>query len=309
MTETATLTPDQLTKLNIMLKEAGLDDRNDALAWISGVLGVDIASRKDLTRSEASRLIDMLADGQVRREDAVLNDLDLPTVQEAVRRVMTDIGHVGVGKGGYNQQQNYRFRGIDDFVQALSPILSRHGVILLPVAGEPTITQHPTSKGGTQFMCVVRVEWTIVGPRGDTLAAATIGQALDTSDKASNKAMSAAFKYALGQVFSIPNIGWAEQDFESPQVVEDDVSDLIDRISELAIAEGMDLEQFTAKFRRDNGNKSVEDMRRAPRDLLQGYINRIERFRAKAAETARRGDDLAHEPDEAGGPSGTYAGQ
>lgn len=294
MTETATtpgITPDQLTKLNIELKEAGLDDRNEALAWISGVLGVDIASRKDLTRTEASRLIDMLADGQARRDDAALIDLDLPSVQEAVRRVMTDIGHVGVGKGGYNKQQDYSFRGIDDFVQALSPILSRHGVILLPNAGEPTITQHPTARGGIQFMCIVRVEWTIVGPRGDTLIAATIGQALDSSDKAANKSMSAAFKYALGQVFAIPNIGWAEQDSDSPQVpAQEDTTDLIDRISELAITEGMDLEQFTAKFRKDNGNKSVEDLRRAPRDLLQGYINRIERFREKKAAEAQQGE-------------------
>lgn len=288
MTETATspsITPDQLTKLNIELKESGLEGRDEALAWISGVLGVDIASRKDLTRAEASRLIDMLSDGQARI--ATIDDLDQPPVQEAVRRVMTDIGHIGVGKGGVNQQQGYRFRGIDQFVDSLSPILSRHGVILLPNAGEPVITQHPTNKGGVQFMCVVRVEWIIVGPRGDKLHAATIGQALDSSDKAANKSMSAAFKYALGQVFAIPNIGWAEQDSDSPEVVEDDVTDLIDRISELAVAEGMDLEQFTRKFRKDNGDKTVQQLSQAPRALLQGYINSIERFRAKQAAKAQ----------------------
>lgn len=141
-----------------------------------------------------------------------------PVVWEAVRRVMADIGKVGVGKTGHNVQQGYNFRGIDAFVDALNPVLAQHGVVLLPNAGEPRITEHPTSKGGTQFMCVLRVEWTIVGPAGDTLSAVTVGQALDSSDKAANKAMSAAYKYALSQVFCVPNIGWAEQDTENPTV-------------------------------------------------------------------------------------------
>lgn len=307
-TETATpdtplITDKQMTKLNILLKENDLSDRDEALAWISGVIGIDITSRKDLSMTEASELIDRLADGQVRKREQT--PPDHPPVQEAVRRVMTDIGHIGVGKEGVNEQQRYRFRGIDQFVDSLSPILSRHGVILLPNAESPVITEHSTSAGKAQFMCVLTVHWTIVGPRGDTLEATTIGQALDTSDKSANKAMSASFKYLLAQVFAVPNIGWSEQDVDSPEAApqHENVDDLIDRISTIAIAEGKTFEELTQKFRHDNGDRTVEELKRAPRALLNAYVSRLEQFRAqKAAQAA------AQEPSPPAGYQGDMAG-
>jgi len=298
MTETATpdtplITDKQLTKLNILLAENDMKDRDAALHWISGVLGIEITSRKDLSMTEASELIDRLADGQVRKQQP---DTDQPAVQEAVRRVMHDIGRIGVGKEGVNEQQRYRFRGIDQFVDSLSPILSRHGVILLPDAEPPVITEHSTSAGKAQFMCVLTVHWTIVGPRGDILSATTIGQALDTSDKSANKAMSAAFKYLLAQVFAVPNIGWSEQDETSPEAgpQHENVDDLIDRISTIAIAEGKTFEELTQKFRHDNGDRTVEELKRAPRALLTAYVSRLEQFRAQqqaqAAEAVQQRD-------------------
>ena len=51
-------------------------------------------------------------------------------------------------------------------------------------------------------MLSLRVEF--FAPDGSSVIAETVGEGLDMSDKASNKAMSAAYKYALFQVFCIP---------------------------------------------------------------------------------------------------------
>jgi len=231
-----------------------------------------------------------------------------PAVQEAVRRVMEDIGKVGVGKNGRNEKQNYAFRGIDDFVNSLSPILAKHGVILLPKVGVPEVTQHATSGGGKQFMVVVRVKWSIIGPAGDRMTAVTLGQALDTSDKAANKAMSAAYKYALGQVFAVPNIGWAEGDNDHPEAVLDPEPpagpteeerterwEVLARINARATEQGKTFEQFTEAQRRRVGGMSVEEFRSGPLAGLRGYIERVDAFIAQeAAKTAAapiRADD------------------
>ena len=262
------------------------------------MLGIDISSRKDLTQAEASRLIDMLADGGVRRAETRPVGSDAAPVQEAVRRVMYDIGQIGVGKGGLNEQQHYRFRGVDQFVDSLSPILARHGVILLPNAEDPVVTEHPTARGGTQFMVIMGVSWQIVGPRGDVLHARTIGQAMDASDKASNKAMSAAFKYALAQVFAIPNAGWTEGDADNPTV---DTApgfnrnsqprpeprqqpsgpshdEIMSRLGEFATNQSMTIEQFTERFRGRHNNITVDQMREMPREMLLAFLRQVEDY-------------------------------
>ena len=58
--ETALLSRDQLTKLHILLKEAGLGDRDAGLDWLDDAIGHPIESSKQLTRGEASRVIDIL---------------------------------------------------------------------------------------------------------------------------------------------------------------------------------------------------------------------------------------------------------
>lgn len=52
------ITPAQLTKLNIILQEQGLTDRDDKLNYLSSYLARPIGSSKDLTKTEAHRLID-----------------------------------------------------------------------------------------------------------------------------------------------------------------------------------------------------------------------------------------------------------
>lgn len=57
----------QSTKLAILLRELGMNDRAEALAYIGGVVGRDVESTKTLTVAEASTLIDHL---EKARDDA-----------------------------------------------------------------------------------------------------------------------------------------------------------------------------------------------------------------------------------------------
>ncbi|NUS56222.1 MAG: hypothetical protein HOV66_15390 [Streptomycetaceae bacterium] len=56
------ITPKQLTALNAALtSDLELTDREDKLAYLSGALGREISSSKDVTKAEAMRLLDQIA--------------------------------------------------------------------------------------------------------------------------------------------------------------------------------------------------------------------------------------------------------
>lgn len=118
-------------------------------------------------------------------------------------RVMADVQ--SVGKTGHNQQQNYSFRGIDAVVNAVGPALRSHGVIVLPTVEEVAYAVVEVGKQRTQMReCTVRVKYTFHGPAGDSLECVSIGEAMDSGDKATPKAMSVAYRVALLQALCIP---------------------------------------------------------------------------------------------------------
>lgn len=54
------ISPEQMRKLRATLPEVGLTDRDEILAAVAEIIGHPIESSKDLTRREASRVIDVL---------------------------------------------------------------------------------------------------------------------------------------------------------------------------------------------------------------------------------------------------------
>ena len=130
-------------------------------------------------------------------------------VQEAMRRVMEDVGVVGknarMDSGG--RGPSYAFRSHDDVVAAVQPALVRHGVVVTPRVVDQYREMIERDGRSAMFHVALLVEFTFTGPMGDSLQACTSGEALDTSDKASNKAMTAAHKYALTMALSIPTEG------------------------------------------------------------------------------------------------------
>ncbi|OKJ42303.1 ERF family protein [Streptomyces sp. CB01580] len=122
---------------------------------------------------------------------------DAPRVFTAIAAVMRDA--MPVGKNQRNEQQNYKFRGIDDVMSAMAGPMRKHGVFILP-----TIADHAQQRDGKMTRTVITMRYSVYGPAGDCLVAEVPGEAFDFADKATNKAQSAALKYLLFTLFMLP---------------------------------------------------------------------------------------------------------
>lgn len=134
-------------------------------------------------------------------------------VQEAIKNVIADLP--AIGKDSYNEQQGFAFRGIDAVVTALKPLLAKHGVILVPDVTERIYAQRPTRNGGVMHEVNLHITYRIYGPEGDCIMASGWGEGTDSGDKATNKAMTAAYKYVLFQLFAIADAA-ADGDAHTP---------------------------------------------------------------------------------------------
>lgn len=140
-------------------------------------------------------------------------------VYNAIAAVQSEMAQVGISKGRKNQQQGYAFRGIDDVYAALSPVLAKHGLCIIPRVIERVEVERKTAKGGLALYVTVHAEFDFVSAKdGSKHTAATYGEAMDTADKATNKAMSAAYKYAAFMTFAIPTEGDNDADATTHEV-------------------------------------------------------------------------------------------
>lgn len=135
---------------------------------------------------------------------------------ETINAVMTDIG--AVGKTSKNQQQGFMFRGIDAVMNALAPALIKNKCFVVPEILEQTREERQTIKGGTLLYSICKIRYTFFAEDGSNISAVVIGEGMDSGDKATNKAMSIAFKYACFQVFCIPTEEMQDPDAECHEV-------------------------------------------------------------------------------------------
>lgn len=140
-------------------------------------------------------------------------------VYQAINAVQAELAKIGIGKDRNNAQQGYKFRGIDDVYNALSPLLARHGLCILPRLTSRAVIERTSAKGAALFYVDVTMEFDFVASEdGSKHTVITAGEAMDSGDKATNKAMSAAYKYACMQAFSIPTEGDNDADAHTHEV-------------------------------------------------------------------------------------------
>lgn len=141
------------------------------------------------------------------------------SVYALISAVQKDLSEVGISKGQTNTFQKYKFRGIDDIYNTLSPILAKRGLVILPRTVERVVVEHESKNGGLTFYVTLRVEYDFVSSFDNSShTVVTYGEAMDSSDKATNKAMSAAYKYAVIQAFAIPTEGDNDADSSTPEL-------------------------------------------------------------------------------------------
>ena len=122
-----------------------------------------------------------------------------------------------VEKNQRNAQQGYSYRGIDDAMNALQNLLPKYGVFYVPEVLESHREERTTAKGGNLIYSVLKVKYTFFAEDGSHISAVVQSEGMDSADKSSNKAMSAACKYALFQVFNIPTKEFTDPDAETPE--------------------------------------------------------------------------------------------
>ena len=126
-------------------------------------------------------------------------------VYKAICAVTEEMSERGISKGRKNQQQGYSFRGIDDVLNTLSPMLAKHMLCILPRVVAHDCVERTTAKGGAIFYTTMRIEFDLVSAEdGSKHTVSVVGEAMDSADKSSNKAQSAAYKYLALLVFCIP---------------------------------------------------------------------------------------------------------
>jgi hypothetical protein len=145
--------------------------------------------------------------------------MSAPKVYSAINAVAAELARTGIGKLQTNQQEQYQFRGIDDVYNRLSPALAAHKLCILPRVQERVCAERNGDQGAVLISVSVKVAFDLVSAEdGSVHVIESYGEALDGGDKATSKAITAAFKYAVLQTFCIPVAGTEDADSSTHQL-------------------------------------------------------------------------------------------
>ncbi len=127
-------------------------------------------------------------------------------VFKAIEGVMADLSKIGIGKDKTNQQQGFKYRGVDDVMNELSALLPKHGLLILPRVIEYSCVERVSASNKPLFYTILKVEYDFVSSEDASkhTVGPMIGEAMDSGDKSANKAMAIAYKYVCFQAFCIP---------------------------------------------------------------------------------------------------------
>lgn len=136
------------------------------------------------------------------------------TVYKAIHGVMSDLSKVGISKDKTNAQQGFKYRGVDDVMNVVSALLSKHGLLILPRVIKRDCIERQSAQGKPLFYTTLDVEYDFIGVEDGSkhVVGPITGEAMDSGDKSSNKAMSIAYKYACFEAFCIPLEGDSDPD-------------------------------------------------------------------------------------------------
>lgn len=135
-------------------------------------------------------------------------------IYEAITSIMSE-GYA-IAKNKRNTQQGFQYRGIDDVMNTFQPLLAKYRVFLVPEVLEQQRQERITKDGKTLLYSILRMKYTFSAEDGSSVSAVVIGEGMDSGDKASNKAMAVAMKYAMFQVFCIPTEEMPDPDEDTP---------------------------------------------------------------------------------------------
>lgn len=169
--------------------------------------GAADAARERLQRGDFAKYLSATEAALPRRGPSL--------IFQAIPKIMAEVG--AVSKSGKNKEQGYAFRRLEDVYAAVQLVMARHGVFVVPYVVSVERDERQSKSGGTMFCVRAVIDHAFYASDGSSVVARTIGEAIDSSDKASNKVMSGAMKYALVEVFCIPTEAADDGDREGPK--------------------------------------------------------------------------------------------
>lgn len=139
----------------------------------------------------------------------------VPHVYDAIGKMTDEVAKHGIGKDRKNTDQKYNFRGIDDVRNALAPLMDQCKLIIVPKMVSRTEKERTTKSGGFALQVVVKIDFHFISRvDGSEIVVPMENEAVDYSDKATNKAVSQAYKTCCINVFNIPTEGEEDTDEE-----------------------------------------------------------------------------------------------
>ena len=123
-------------------------------------------------------------------------------IYKAMAGLMADL--TAIGKDQKNQQQGFKYRGIDQVYNALHPLMAKHKIFTTPEVLVRDREERTNAKGTVLAFVTLRIKYTFWAEDGSSVSCTVEGEGMDSGDKASNQAMAIAHKYALLQTFCIP---------------------------------------------------------------------------------------------------------
>lgn len=194
-------------------------------------------------------------------------------IYETINAVHKDLATKGISKDDTNKFDKYKFRGIDSVYNTVSPILAKHGLMILQRVLSCSTDQRVSQKGGILYSTVVDVEFDLVATDGSKHTIKTFGEGMDRGDKSVNKALTAAYKYALFQAFCIPT---ESTDADSETHI---VDHLMDAMQEIMTQNS--LQDLTQAFKRLTKGHSKDST--YVQKLTQAATNRKEEINSGTA--------------------------
>lgn len=137
-------------------------------------------------------------------------------IYQAIPAIMGELD--AIGKNKRNTQQGFMYRGVDDVMNAINPALVKNKVFIVPEILDQAREERQSNKGNNLIYSICRIRFKFFAEDGSSVEAVTIGEGMDSGDKATNKAMAVAFKYACFQIFCIPTEEMSDPDADSHNV-------------------------------------------------------------------------------------------
>lgn len=194
--------------------------------------------------------------------EAALNrevESDERTIYQRILAIADEVGVVAAERTG---GVPFAYRGVDQVVAALTPLLNKHGVFVVPVNAFQTLEQRTLNERQTLTKSDLTVTYRFYGPAGDYVEAQVPGQSDDFADRSTAQAMSVAFRILLLQTFHIAAFGNEEEQSQATlsardQAATDKITKATAPAQALATATPSGAEAIRAKIVEVGGRKGL----------------------------------------------------